>query len=251
MCRRKCKGDGVCVIRLEPVIEKPKGNTDEARHCYDKFRSVVPIYAQIKKSLEDLKKPIQVLNIQTVTALPDYCQGIEIKKIEVEETDINTICDRTVEQAVNSLELIASDFDTYLEYASDQFKDSPSTLFGKDLPRFKETLHAVLRKQNSAADCILLFKDKKPEVAQEYAQKIAGPLFNVLRVYRRAAHEIEAELTDEAEKKVVSGLLAESTTMIKQFAEREKIEMIPDDDVYKGKSDPMKEFCPYESEYNE
>ena len=247
----ECKGDGVCVIRLEPVIEKPKGNTDEARHCYDKFRSVVPIYAQIKKSLEDLKKPIQVLNIQTVTALPDYRQGIEIKKIEVEETDINTICDRTVEQAVNSLELIASDFDTYLEYASDQFKDSPSTLFGKDLPRFKETLHAVLRKQNSAADCILLFKDKKPEVAQEYAQKIAGPLFNVLRVYRRAAHEIEAELTDEAEKKVVSGLLAESTTMIKQFAEREKIEMIPDDDVYKGKSDPMKEFCPYESEYNE
>ena len=52
----ECKGDGICVIKLEPVIEKSKTVTDEAKHCFDKFRTIVPIYAQIKNLRKRLKE---------------------------------------------------------------------------------------------------------------------------------------------------------------------------------------------------
>ena len=243
----ECRGDGVCVVKLEPAVDKVDG--DEAQHCWDKFRSVVSINAQTRKSVDELKQPIRVLNIQTKTALPDFRQGIEIKKIEIEETDVQSVCNRTVQKAVRVLEQIISDFNTYLEYSSDQFKDSPNTLFGKDLPRFKETLLCVLTNPNCAQDCVLLFKEKNPELAKQYAQQLSVPLFELLRVYRRAVREINNELKDEKEKKIINDLLDECTAMIKTFVSRQNIEMIPDDDVYQGISDPMSEFCPYESEY--
>ena len=241
-----CSGDGVCVVKLE--VADDKVTDDEAPHCWDKFRSVVSINSLARKSAEELKKPIRYFNIVTANPLPYFHQGVDIKKIEVVETTVKEVTDRTINRAINSIKQLVADFNTYLSISMEHFKDEAYPLFGKDLTRFKEVLTCVLSNPNCAQDCVLLYKEKDPETAKLYLDQLTEQLRALILIYRRAVQEVIVEV-DQVEKNAIEQRLQDCTEMINKFLEGQGVKLVTDNEVYSGFSDPMKEECPYESEY--
>ena len=243
----ECKGDGICLIQLEPSDDKIEG--DEAPHSWDKFRSVVSINKQSQKTPEELKNPIKTLYIETSEKLPFYHQGVSIKKIEIQEVRVKELCVNTLNRAFTSLDQLVKDFDPYLSMPIGAFKDSPMVIFGKDLCRYKEMLYTTLQHPNCARDCLSFIKQKYPELLEENVSKFSECLVKALKQHRRAVNEllIEFESGDEIDK--IKSDLDDCTEMINKFCKDFEVDMIDDQTVYEGIVDPMSSFCAYENEY--
>lgn len=242
-----CKGDGVCVIQLEPADDKIEG--DEAAHSWDKFRSVVSVTRQSQKSADDLANPIKTFYIETTEKLPFFHQGVAIKKIEIQEVRVKEIVMNTVDRAVTAIQQLINDFMPYLSMPIGTFKDSAFTLFGRDITRFKDMLYSTLQHPNCAKDCLLLMKAKFPDLLKEQVNKMSEQLFSMLKWMRRAVKELKEELKEGDELKKIQTELDDCTSLVSKFCKDFDLTMIDDNIVNEGVSDPMSAFCPYESEY--
>jgi hypothetical protein len=97
-----CKADGVCVIPVHPVNEKPL-DAGEDMHCWSDFRAVVD-------QLPDPPAKLKVVWVRTKAHLPHYCMTAEVTDFKWEELSLTTLARTDGEKIRNALEQIALAF---------------------------------------------------------------------------------------------------------------------------------------------